>query len=151
MAQTIFLGADHAGFPIKQLLVPYLLEKGYQVEDLGCHSTDSVDYPLISKSLAEALAKAPDSLGILVCGSGIGVSIGANRFPHIRAALANDLFSAKLSKLHNNANVLCMGSRVIAPQLAFEIVSTWLDTPFEGERHQRRVDQLSNLYEPISC
>lgn len=145
MAKTLFIGADHAGFPLKQELLPFLKAKNLDVQDLGCFSADSVDYPMVAKSVADAMLANPESLGILVCGSGIGVSIGANRFPHVRAALANDLYSARMSRQHNDANVLCLGSRVIAPALAFEIVSTWLETSFEGNRHQRRVDQLTNL------
>lgn len=148
MNNSIAIGADHAGYPLKEALIEYLKAQGVAVEDVGCFSTDSVDYPHIARDVVQAMNSHGHARGILCCGSGIGVSIAANRFPQIRAALANDLYSARMSRQHNDANVLCMGSRVIAPALAIEILKTWLDTPFEGERHQRRVDQLGSLVQP---
>lgn len=142
---TIAIGADHAGYPLKEKLIGYLQEKGIPVEDVGTFNGDSADYPCIAAEVIQAMHKNNHTRAILCCGSGIGVSIAANRYPHIRAALANDLYAAKMSRLHNDANVLCLGSRVIAPDLAVEILDTWLNTPFEGGRHQKRVDLIDSL------
>ncbi len=154
--KTIILGADHAGFELKEKVGQYLKAKGIDVKDTGCYSPERVDYPLMAQKAIEAMRveqtseNAKSIRAILCCGSGIGISIGANRFPGVRAVLANEVTSAKLSRLHNDANVLCMGGRMIAPELAFEIIDTWLETPFEGGRHENRVQQLDELL-PISC
>ncbi len=142
---SIALGSDHAGFPLKESLIQYLDSCGIPYEDLGCFNGESVDYPSVVSQVVRAMEKNNHDKAVLFCGSGIGVSISANRYPKIRAAVANDLYSARMSRLHNDANVLCMGSRIIAPALAVEILSTWLHTDFEGGRHQRRVDLIDDL------
>jgi ribose 5-phosphate isomerase B len=149
--ESIAIGSDHAGFPLKEAITQYLTEQGIPFQDVGCYSVDSVDYPAIAQQVVEAMIAQNHTKGILCCGSGIGVSIAANRYPQIRAALANDLYAAKMSRMHNDANVLCMGSRVVAPALALEVLDTWLNTPFEGGRHQRRVDQLETLAKEKAC
>ncbi|MEB3286013.1 MAG: ribose 5-phosphate isomerase B [Vampirovibrionales bacterium] len=143
--KTIILGADHAGFALKAKLAEYLAQKGIDVMDVGCHTEASVDYPCVAEDFANAMLEKKAEKGVICCGSGVGVSIGVNRFPHIRAVLASDETTARLSRQHNDANVLCLGARLIAPELAFNILQTWLDTPFEGGRHQKRVDQLTQL------
>ncbi len=142
----IILGADHAGFELKEKIAAYLKGQGFSVQDTGCYSPERVDYPLMAQQAIETMKQQKNARAILCCGSGIGISIGANRFPGVRAALANDINAAKLSRLHNDANVLCMGGRVIAPELAYEIINTWLTTPFEGGRHENRVNQLDHLH-----
>ncbi|MEB3206272.1 MAG: ribose 5-phosphate isomerase B [Vampirovibrionales bacterium] len=150
---TIIIGSDHAGYVLKSKLVSLLASSGLSVHDVGCQSSDvSSDYPLNAAAVCEKLLMLtqvqPESQvvrGIIVCGSGVGVSIAANRFKGIRAVLSHDLHTAALSRLHNDTNVLCLGARIIAPELAFAIVETWLSTSFEGERHQPRVDQLDAL------
>jgi ribose 5-phosphate isomerase B len=150
--EKIIIGADHAGYRLKERIVHHLRNKGLDVEDIGCYSEDSVDYPNIGKKLAEAFLKAAQEnpeqevRGVLCCGSGIGICISANRFPWIRAVVAHDHNTAALSRMHNNANVICMGGRVIAPDLAFEILDHWLATPFDGGRHQKRVDMMNNMH-----
>lgn len=143
--ESIAIGADHAGYPLKESIIQYFKDHNIPFEDLGSFTGEPVDYPNIAATVVEAMAKNNHHRAVLCCGSGIGVSIAANRYPEVRAALANDLYAAKMSRLHNDANVLCMGSRVIAPALALEILDTWLNTQFEGGRHQRRVDQLTAL------
>lgn len=139
----IYLAADHAGFEAKDMLVVYLKEKGYEVVDLGTHAKDSVDYPDYAQKLAKAMKDDPESRGILVCGSGVGMSIAANRFPHIRAALVSEPVSATLTRKHNNANVLCMGSRIIGSEMQKSCVDAFLNTPFEGGRHEVRVQKMN--------
>jgi ribose 5-phosphate isomerase B len=138
----IVIGCDHAAFGLKETIRRYLMEKGVAVEDLGAFSEASVDYPQIGMRLASQVSKGQYERGILLCGTGLGMSMVANRFAHVRAALCNDVFSAAMSRKHNDANILVMGGRVIGDVLALEIVRTWLDTPFEGGRHQRRLDQF---------
>ncbi len=150
--EKIVLGADHAGFRLKERVAAHLRDKGYQVEDIGCHSEDSVDYPAISVQVAEAMKRSQDTSaanevvrGLICCGSGIGVCISANRFPWVRALEAHDHNTAILSRRHNDSNVLCLGGRVIAPELAFELIDTWMSTPFDGGRHQKRVDMMTGI------
>lgn len=138
----IAIGSDHAGFPLKAALVGWLQEQGHEVLDLGTHSTDSVDYPLIGFEVATRVAQGEVERGVLVCGSGIGVSIAANRVSGARAALVQEPLSARLAREHNDANVVCMGARIIGEEMAREILKVFLGTPFEGGRHQRRIDQL---------
>ena len=138
----IAVGSDHAGFPLKAALAGWLKEQGHEVLDLGTHSTDSVDYPLIGFEVASKVAQAEAERGVLVCGSGIGVSIAANRVSGARAALVQEPLSARLAREHNDANVVCIGARIIGEEMAREILKVFLDTPFEGGRHQRRIDQL---------
>jgi ribose 5-phosphate isomerase B len=138
------IGSDHAGYALKEQVKAVLEKLGYAVEDVGCHSEESVDYPQPGKEVAARVASGEFPRGCLICGSGLGMSMIANRFRGVRAALCNDLYSAILSRRHNNANVLVMGGRLIGPELAREIVTVWLATPFEGGRHERRVAQLDD-------
>jgi ribose 5-phosphate isomerase B len=138
----IALASDHAGFQLKELVKSHLSSHGLQSVDLGTDSEESVDYPNFAHKLAEFLMKGEADLGVLVCGTGLGMSMAANRHPGIRAALCHDHFTASASRRHNDANVLVMGGRVIGPDLAKEIVDTWLDTPFEGGRHLARVERI---------
>lgn len=148
--KKIFLGADHAGYRLKEQIAAFLKGKGYTVEDVGCFDENSVDYPNISQKLAEALKKdgnGATSRGILCCGSGIGICMAANRFPWIRAVEAHDHHTAVMSRRHNDSNVLCLGGRVIAPELAETLIDAWLNTAFEGGRHQKRVDLMSSVHQ----
>ncbi len=143
----IALGADHAGFELKEKIKKFLQDAGHEVLDLGCHSTASVDYPVYGAKVAKAVLQGEAERGILVCGTGLGMSMVANRFPGIRAALCHELFTARMSRLHNDANVLVLGGRVIGDVLALEMVKVFLETPFEGGRHLRRVNQIDELSE----
>lgn len=144
--KPIIIGCDHAAFAQKERIKNYLIDKaGLQVEDVGTFDESSVDYPDFGIKVAEAVSRGRFDRGILICGTGIGMSMVANRFPHVRAALCNDLFSAKMSKMHNNANILVMGGRVIGDILAREIVDTWLETAFEGGRHQARLEKFDRI------
>jgi len=136
------IGADHAGFELKELLLKNLLAKGVRCEDAGTFGLESVDYPDFAFKVARAVSKGRAALGLLICGTGIGMSIVANKVPGIRAALCNDLYTARMAKAHNNANILTMGSRVVGPGLAQEIVQTFLETPFEKGRHLRRIKKI---------
>lgn len=139
----IAIGADHAGFELKELISQIVEDAGYEVIDMGTGSSCSVDYPDYAEAVAQAVSDGKAERGILICGTGIGMSIVANKFKNVRAALCNDLFTAKMSRLHNDANILCMGARVIGKGLAIEIVKTWLSTPFEAERHLKRVEKIN--------
>jgi len=141
---TIAIACDHGAFDLKQHLKAFLEAQGLNVLDLGVENTESVDYPDYGFAMAHALKDGQASRGVLLCGSGIGISIAANRFPKIRAALVHDVTGARLSREHNDANVICFGGRMIGTDLAEECVNTFLNTDFEGGRHQRRVDKLSN-------
>jgi len=141
----IAIGADHAGFPLKQHLVATLTRLGHQVDDRGTNSEAPADYPAICADVARRVAAGDADRGVVVGGSGQGEQIAANKVRGARAALCNDLHTARLSRAHNNANVLAIGGRIVAAGLADEIVALWLDTPFEGGRHQRRVDQIMEL------
>jgi len=141
----VIIGSDHAGFAMKTQIKSLLENMGHSVEDVGCHSEESVDYPVYGKAVAAGVVSGEFPQGILVCGSGLGMSMIANRFVGVRAALCNDLYSAVLSRQHNDANLLVMGGRLIGVDLAGEIVSTWLETEFEGGRHQGRIAQLDDL------
>lgn len=138
----IAIGADHAGYILKDHLQARLAEAGHELRDFGAHSADSVDYPDFAAEVARAVADGSAERGILVCGSGIGMAIAANRHRGIRAAACADLYSARLCREHNDANVLTLGSRIVAPPLAEAIVDLFLATPFAGGRHQRRVAKL---------
>ncbi|AOY58327.1 MULTISPECIES: ribose 5-phosphate isomerase B [Desulfococcus] len=139
----IILGCDHAAVTLKDLLKTYLVDTaGIEVKDVGTFSTDAVDYPDFAIQVAQAVSKGRYNRGILICGTGIGMSMAANRFPHVRAALCNDIFAAKMSRRHNDANILVLGGRVIGDVLAVEILKTWLETPFEGGRHQSRLEKF---------
>ncbi len=142
---TVALGADHAGWELKEVLKAWLLGSGRQVVDVGTDSTESVDYPDYASQLAEAVVEAKADRGVLVCGTGIGMSMAANKFPGIRAALCNDAFSARMSREHNDANVLALGSRLTGPEAAVEILRVWLEADFAGGRHARRLAKLATL------
>ncbi|OGI00600.1 MAG: ribose 5-phosphate isomerase B [Candidatus Melainabacteria bacterium GWF2_37_15] len=138
----IAIGSDHAGFELKEEIKQKLQELYLEYYDFGTYDKTRVDYPVIAKDIAARVADGKFDRGIIVCGTGIGVAIAANKVRGIRAANCNDIFCAKMSRLHNNANILTLGGRVVGPGLALEIVKTWLETEFEGERHQKRVDML---------
>lgn len=138
----IAIGCDHGGIGLKAEIVPLLRELGHTVDDNGCYSTDSVDYPDFAKAVCAQVQNNSCERGILICGTGVGMSMVANRFEGIRAALGNELFTARMSREHNDANVLCLGARVVGPGLAVEIVRAWVSTEFAGGRHQRRIDMF---------
>jgi ribose 5-phosphate isomerase B len=141
----IAIGADHAGFALKQHFLATLELLGHQVEDLGTHSDDPVDYPAICARVASAVVERRVDRGVIVGGSGQGEQIAANKIVGIRAALCNDLYTARMSREHNDANVLSIGGRIVGVGLADEIIKLWLETSFAGGRHQRRVDQIAQL------
>ncbi|MDU7165748.1 ribose 5-phosphate isomerase B [Finegoldia magna] len=138
----IAIAADHGGFELKDSMVEYIKSLGNEVVDLGTNSADSVDYPDYAKKVCEEIQKGNSDLGILICGTGIGMSLAANKFEGIRAACVSDVYSAKMSRNHNNANVLCIGARVIGYEVAKLIIKTFLENEFEAGRHQRRVDKI---------
>lgn len=139
---NIALGCDHGGFALKKELVQLLEQSGHSIDDMGCFSEESVDYPEFADRACQAIKEERCSRGILVCGTGIGMSIAANRHRHIRAALCHEAFTARLSREHNDANVLCLGARVLGVALALDIVKVWLETEFAGGRHLRRISML---------
>lgn len=141
----IIIGSDHAAYPLKEKVKLFLLEQGIKIQDAGTHSEESVDYSDFGIKVASAVSTQEFQRGILLCGTGLGMSMVANRFPHVRAALCSDVFSAKMSREHNDANILVLGGRLIGDILAFELVRTWLDTPFEGGRHQGRLDKFDKI------
>lgn len=138
----IAIGSDHGGFEYKASIIKALQDKGYDVVDMGTYSSESCDYPIIAKKVARAVAKGDFEKGILVCGTGIGMSMAANKVKGIRAAVCGDTFSARATRAHNNANILCLGQRVVGEGLALDIVDIWLTTKFEGGRHERRVNMI---------
>ena len=139
----IALGSDKAGYELKQVIIRHLEERGLEYKDYGSYNADPVDYPVYGKKVAHAIVEGECDKGILICGTGIGISIAANKIKGIRAAVCSDCFSAEATRLHNDANILAFGARVIGPGLAEKIVDTFLDTEFSGvERHQRRVDMI---------
>lgn len=139
----IALGADHAGFPVKETIRQYLQNAGYTVDDVGTWSEESVDYPDYGKAVGDRVISHQDEFGIAVCGTGIGISIAANKVPGIRAACAHDVSTAKLAREHNDANVLALGGRVVKDAQAIEMVQVFLSTPFAGGRHQRRIEKIA--------
>lgn len=141
----IAIGADHAGFALKQHLVATLRRLGHDVDDRGTHTEEAIDYPAICAEVAQLVADGRADRGVVLGGSGQGEQMAANKVLGIRAALCNDLYTARLSRSHNDANVLTMGGRIVAPVLADEIVALWLATAFEGGRHQRRVEQIGEI------
>ncbi len=140
--QSIVIGSDHAAFELKEKIKNFLLEYGLKVTDVGTASEDSVNYVEFGKKVARAVSQKEFNKGILLCGTGLGMSMTANRFPGVRAALCSDIFSARMSRLHNDSNILVMGGRVLGDILAFEIVKTWLETSFEGGRHLERIQSM---------
>jgi ribose 5-phosphate isomerase B len=138
----IALGCDHGGLALKAEIVEWLVRAGREVTDLGCHSEDSVDYPVFADLVCAAIIEGRASCGILICGTGIGMSIAANRHRQIRAALCHEAFTARMSREHNDANVLCLGARVLGNGVVIDIVTTWLSTEFAGGRHLRRISLM---------
>lgn len=141
----IALGADHAGYHIKERVKGYLLEAGYEVLDFGTGSEESVDYPDYARQVAESVASKENDAGILVCGTGVGMAMTANKVSGIRAAAVVDAYTARMSREHNDANVLALGARILDEARALEIVRTWLEASFTGGRHQRRIDKITQL------
>jgi ribose 5-phosphate isomerase B len=141
----IAIGSDHAGFLVKEILRKHLESAGYAVDDQGTSSEESVDYPDFGKAVGERVASKQCDVGIAVCGSGIGISIAANKVPGIRAALAHDVTTARLAREHNDANILALGARIVTPAVALEMVQAFLTTPYAGGRHQRRLDKITQL------
>ena len=141
----IAIGADHAGFALKQHLIETIVRMGHDLDDRGTHSEEPVDYPAICAEVGRLVAEKRADRGIVVGGSGQGEQMAANKIPGVRAALCNDLYTAELSRQHNDANVLALGGRIVAHGLADEIVRLWLSTAFEGGRHQRRIDQIAAI------
>jgi ribose 5-phosphate isomerase B len=141
----VFLGSDHAGFEMKEALKPYFDRKGLELTDVGPDTDDSVDYPDFAASVAHAVSAGRADLGVLVCGSGIGMSVAANKVPGVRAAMVTDPELARMMRLHNDANVITLGGRYIPLQLAEEILDAFFDTEFEGGRHQRRIDKIAAM------
>ncbi|MGP1449963.1 MAG: ribose 5-phosphate isomerase B [Wolinella sp.] len=139
---TYFIATDHAGFNIKEHIKAFVRQKGHEIVDLGVHENERVDYPDYAHELCEQVLKTPDSAGILVCGTGIGMSISANRHKGIRAALCHDAYTAKLTRQHNDANILCMGERVVGLGVVDSILEAFLDTSFEGGRHACRIGKI---------
>ncbi len=142
---TIIIGSDHAAYPLKEKIKAFLIEQISVVMDAGTDGPESVDYPDFGIKVASSVSSGDIKQGILLCGTGLGMSMVANKFPFVRAALCNDLFSAIMSRKHNDSNVLVLGGRVIGETLALEIVKAWLETPFEGGRHQMRLDKFDSI------
>ena len=139
----IALGSDHGGYDLKQRVIQYLEEKNIPYQDMGCGSKESCDYPVFGHAVAKAVAEGSCEKGIVICTTGIGISISANKVPGVRCALCADVLSAKMTRLHNDANVLAMGAGIVGENLALEIVDTFINTAFSGEeRHQRRIDLI---------
>ena len=144
--RVIYIGADSAGYALKQEIIPYLNEKGYEVVDCGASNAESSHYPIFANAVCEAVKEDADNrYGILICGTGIGMSMCANKHKGIRAALCSDTYSAKMTRRHNDANVLCMGARVIGSCLAIDILDTFLENDFEGGRHALRVGMMMDI------
>ena len=141
----IAVASDHGGFALKEKVKEHLVQRGFEVDDLGTHSEESVDYPVYGMACGEAVASGKADLGVVVCGTGIGISIAANKVKGVRCGLCTSVEMAHLTKQHNNANILALGGRTTEPELALKIVDEWLDTEFEGGRHQRRVDMLDRM------
>lgn len=139
------IGSDHVGIELKPIIIEYVKELGHEVEDFGPHSTERTDYPKFGKKVAEEVANGNFDGGILICGTGVGISIAANKVKGIRAVVCSEPYSAKLSKEHNNTNIVAFGSRVVGSELAKMIVKEWLDAKFEGGRHANRIDMISNI------
>ena len=138
----VAVGCDHGGLDLKYIVQSVLKDLGHEIDDQGCNSPESVDYPNFAKAVSSLVNDGKCDRGILICGTGIGMSMAANRIPGIRAALCHEMFSARMSREHNDANILCLGARVIGQGLAAEVVRTWMTTDFAGGRHQRRIDMF---------
>ncbi len=146
---TIAIGSDHAGVELKEEIISLLKALNIEFVDFGTNTSASVDYPDFGEKVSEAVSSGKIEKGILICGTGIGMSIVANKFPGIRASLCNELFTAKMSRMHNDANILVIGGRIVGKDLAKEIVKTWLGTPFEGNRHSRRLEKIAKIEERL--
>ncbi|MDP4143449.1 MAG: ribose 5-phosphate isomerase B [Bacillota bacterium] len=146
----IALGSDHAGLQLKNEIIKHLEEKGLEIKNFGTYTDASCDYPDFAEKVAEEVAAKNFNLGILICGTGIGISIAANKVPGVRAALCSDTFSAHACREHNNANILAIGQRVVGVGLALDIVDSFLSAEFEGDRHQRRLDKISEIEKKYS-
>lgn len=142
---TVAVGADHAGYRLKELIAEHLGKRGVEVVDLGTHDEGRVDYPDYGEAVGRAVARGEADLGVAVCGSGLGIAMAANKVPGVRAAPVHDVTSARLTRQHNDTNVLCLGERLIGPEVAIEAVDAWLDAEFEGGRHAGRVAKLDAL------
>ncbi len=147
---TIAIGCDHAGFELKREIISLLDDLRVECIDYGTKGHKSVDYPDIGEKVSEAISSGKIEKGILICGTGIGMSIVANKFPNVRASLCNDLYTAKMSRLHNDANILVLGGRIVGKDLAKEIVRVWVSTPFEGERHCVRLKKITQLEDRLT-
>lgn len=145
----IVLGSDHGGLELKAAVKELLADRDLKVKDLGTDNGDSVDYPDFALRVAGSVSRGEADCGVLVCGTGIGMSIVANKFPGVRAALVTDLYMAEMAKVHNDANVLVLGGRVLDPELACRMVTTWLDAAYEGGRHQRRLDKIAAIEQEV--
>jgi len=145
----IAIGSDHAGFGLKEDVLRLLKSLNVDIVDCGTNTTESVDYPDFGARVSELVSSGEVNRGILICGTGLGMSMVANKYPSVRASLCNDLFSAKMSRMHNDANILVLGGRVIGKDLAAEIVKVWLTTPFEGERHLKRLQKIKKIEEKL--
>ncbi|QWK19756.1 MAG: ribose 5-phosphate isomerase B [Hydrogenobacter thermophilus] len=143
----IAIGSDHAGYLLKEKIKDFLLSKGYQVVDVGTNSTESTDYPIFAREVALAIQRGEVQQGILICGTGIGMCITANKFKGVYAALCTNEYMARVSRQHNKANILCLGGRVLGDALALSIVEAWLSADFEGGRHERRVNLIKSMEE----
>ncbi len=141
----VALGCDHAGFALKELVSRCLREAGHEVLDQGTFSEESCDYPDFAERVARMVSSGEAERGVAICGTGIGMAMAANKLPGVRAAACNDIYTARYSRLHNDANLLTLGARVVGPGVAEEIVRTWMETPFEGGRHARRLERLAEM------
>ena len=141
----IGIGNDHSALELKAEIIGFLKEKGYEIVDFGTNSTESCDYPIYGEKVARAVAAGEVEKGILICGTGLGISLAANKVEGIRAVVCSEPFTAKMSRAHNNCNILALGARVVGAELGKMIVDTWLSTEFEGGRHQRRVDMIMDI------
>ncbi len=144
---TVALGCDHAGWELKERLKAWLIQAGHQVLDFGTHSPDPVDYPDYAIQVADSVANGKAERGVLICGTGIGMAMAANKIPGVRAAFCPDLFTARLSREHNDSNVLTLGGRLMGREMAIEILGIWLATPFQGGRHSRRIAKITEAEE----
>lgn len=140
--EKIVIGSDHAGYKLKEALKEYLKSLNYEITDVGVYDENAADYPVIARKAAQVVSSNPSLRGVLICGSGVGMSISANKIKGIRAVVCSDSTTAKFSRLHNDSNILCLGQRIVGEYLAKDILKTWLDTPFEQGRHQFRVDMI---------
>ena len=142
----IVVGSDHAAYELKEAIKAKLISEGHDVIDVGCDSTESVDYPKYGHAVGRAVASGEAERGVAVCGSGIGISIACNKVPGIRAALCTSVEMAEMCRRHNNANVVCMGARMISRELAFDIIDTWMSTDFEAGKHLRRINEIEDIW-----